>query len=105
MARYAAATASLGSNAAATFDDAAAAVGYRSALTGLASLFLAGVAAVRVDPPAATIVVEVAAVSATASGRPSRPGLKLIARVHDLGRARARDGQQGEHGERQTSET
>jgi hypothetical protein len=107
VARYAAATASLRSSAATTFDDTAAAISYRPTFTALASLLLAGVAAVRVDPVAATAAIGVEFVAAiTAAGpRPSGLVLKLVAWVDDLGRARARYSQQREHSERDTSKT
>jgi hypothetical protein len=88
VARHAAATASLRSRAATTFDDTAAAIGYRPTFTALASLLLAGVAAVRVDPVATgAIRVEFVAAITAAGPRPSGLVLKLVARVHDLGRA------------------
>jgi len=105
MARYAAATASLRGDAAATLDDAATAIGYRPTFTAFALLLLAGVAAADVDRLATAAIGVESVAAVTAGTRPSCPALKLIARVHDLGRARARDGQQREHSKRDTSQT
>jgi len=92
MAGCATATASLRRLTAATLDDTAAAVGYGSALAAVAGLF-AVVAAIRIDGPASTTAVaDLDAICAAGPTAARRPGLKLITRRHDLGRARASHG-------------
>jgi len=102
VARYAAATASLGSFAAATLDDAATAVSYRAAFAVVASR-PAVVARVRIDAVAAARSgVDLAAVCTRCTGCPV---LELVTRGYDLGSAGAGHGKPGEQNERGTSET